>query len=1299
MAQAADALIGTELAGYRIESFLGRGGMSVVYLAEDLSLGRPVALKLLAARLAEDERFRERFHRESRLAASLDHPNVIPIYEAGEAGGQLYIAMRYVEGVTLGQLLDREGTLEPGRSLVLLGQVASALDAAHARGLVHRDVKPGNVLVTGDDHAYLSDFGLTKRSEGSDSLTDTGGLLGTIDYVAPEQIEGDPVDGRADVYSLTCVLYECLVGEKPFPRDTDLAVLWAHVQDPPPAASPRRSELPVTVDGVLARGLAKDPAERYDSAGELLDATRRALEGVRSSTRTRLAGPARRIVTVVVASADARSAAGGQLDPESLARATGRCLDELTVALERHGGVVEPLPGHGVIAAFGLPVTREDDAVRAVRAADELRSRLERASHELEETAGIRVAARVGLDTGEVVAGEPGTGPGALAGETLNLAARLEESARPGEIVLGRSTHSLVEDSVVSERIDAGPAANGEDAWRLVSLLPVPPALGSRPAAGMVGREGELAELRLAFDQAVETSTCRLALVLGPAGIGKSRLANALAASLEDEATVLAGRCLSYGEGITYWPVGEIVRALAAGSEPVPALRRLLGSEDEGGLAAELVAAAVGLPGGEGSREETFWAIRLLFEAVARTRPLVLVLEDVHWAEPTLLELIEHVARVTRDAPLLLVCLARPDILDTRPELRTVPALLTLELQPLTPAESALLVERLHPAALPAELATRVVEIAEGNPLFLEQFLAMASEEDPASRGLTLPPAIQALLAARLDRLSPEERRLIECGSIEGLVFHVGPLMELCQDVGDVAIWRQLLALMRKDLVRPARSEAVGDEALRFGHALIREAAYQGIAKERRADLHEQFGAFLERTHEHAQTALELEEIVGYHLEQAVQYRREAGAARNVDPVLAQRAAARLAAAGRRALGRLDLPASINLLERAADLLPADSPERALLEIDLGSALTEAGRLEEADRLLAAVEERMATDGRVTANARVQRLFVAYSRDLEAALPDVRRSGEALLTALQAEGDDRGLSRLWLLRGLEQWINGQVANAEAAWQRGAAHAERAGDRIAHADLLGWLASAAYFGPLHVTAGIERCTEIADQLRDLRSMRAQVLHFLAGLHAIAGRFEAADVLFADANAILSELSVTVQWAVSHAEVLAAIQKGDLERAESLLRLGCTRLEEMGERNILPMTVALLARVLYEQGRLDEALASTDRTRELAADPDILAQTIWRGVRARILVRRGALEEAERLAREATHLADSTDYVVFAGDAQLDLADVLERSGKPKGARQAALQALRHYQDKGNNVDAVRARALVDAAEHE
>ena len=339
-----DPRIGSIFAGYRIERLLGRGGMSVVYLAEDTRLERPVALKLIAPELAEDEQFRDRFLWESRLAASLDHPNVIPIYEAGEADGQLFIAMRYVDGTDLRKLLDEENKLSPRLSLALLEQVASALDEAHKSGLIHRDVKPGNILIGSHEHVYLSDFGITKRAEAGESLTESGQLLGTIDYVAPEQVQGAEIDGRADQYALASVLYEALTGRVPYSSKSasKLAVLFSHMKDPPPRLSDARPELPAAADATLAQAMAKDPGDRFSTCREATTTLQHdlGLTGAMAVAATPVKRRRRRILVVGaivallaaagVAAALALTIGGGDGAPAELAAGTLVRIDPAT---------------------------------------------------------------------------------------------------------------------------------------------------------------------------------------------------------------------------------------------------------------------------------------------------------------------------------------------------------------------------------------------------------------------------------------------------------------------------------------------------------------------------------------------------------------------------------------------------------------------------------------------------------------------------------------------------------------------------------------------------------------------------------------------------------------------------------------------------------------------------------------------------------------------------------------------------------------------------------------------------------
>jgi streptogramin lyase/predicted Ser/Thr protein kinase len=373
-----DPRIGSELFGYRVESLLGRGGMGVVYLAHDLALERKVALKLLATEWAEDERFRARFLRESRLAASLDHPNVIPIYEAGETDGLLCIAMRYVDGTDLKRLLRLEGALDAEQAIGYCAQVAAALDAAHARNLVHRDVKPSNVLVADGGHCYLADFGLSQAADHRDGQT--GQFLGSVDYAAPEQIEGKPLDGRADVYSLGCLLYECLAGSVPFPKDSDLAVLWAHLQEPPPGLA----SFPA-LDPVVKRALAKQPADRYQTCNDLVVAARAALPRTGPSRRRRLllAGLAALVLAVGLTAGLELALGGGGHRPRDDLTVRDNTLVRIDpqtnrIAAVTRAGAPGLLTGAFDVAAGGETVWVYNWGDRTVRAIDARSNALER---------------------------------------------------------------------------------------------------------------------------------------------------------------------------------------------------------------------------------------------------------------------------------------------------------------------------------------------------------------------------------------------------------------------------------------------------------------------------------------------------------------------------------------------------------------------------------------------------------------------------------------------------------------------------------------------------------------------------------------------------------------------------------------------------------------------------------------------------------------------------------------------------------------------------------------------------------
>ena len=660
-------------------------------------------------------------------------------------------------------------------------------------------------------------------------------------------------------------------------------------------------------------------------------------------------------------------------------------------------------------------------------------------------------------------------------------------------------------------------------AWRLLGVVAGAPAVARRLDAPMVGRDEELSRLRSAFEQVVRDQSCRLVTVFGPAGIGKSRLANEHLAEIRDEATVLLGRCLPYGEGITYWPLRDIVRDAAGGLTENRLEERLAGDPDATRIAGQ-VAAAIGIGEGSAIPEETNWAVRRLFEHVASERPLIVGFDDLQWAEPTLLELIEYVVGWSREAPILIVCLARPDLLDRHPTWHALGEVVMLD--PLSAPEAEELLEHLRgETEVGPDLLTRITDAAEGNPLYVEQLLAMITENGSAVGDLAIPPSIHALLAARLDRLAPDERAVIESASVVGKEFWRGAVSELMGDVDRGSVGASLMTLARKEFIEPARSIFPAEDGFRFRHILIRDAAYLAVPKETRAQLHEQYAGWLERTS--GDRASELDEIVGYHLEQAHRYRTELGPVGEGASELATRAGGRLAAAGRRAIrARGDVAAAASLLSRAVALLPPEDPLRRELLVELGSALMTTGDFTRAgdvlDEALSAAEE--AGDARLEARALTEREFhriYAGTDEVSLTIPEVTARA---IPALEEAGDHLGLARAW-------WLRSEVAVRAAHWGARAEaldlaleQARLAGDLREEARFVALLAVSLYYGPTPVEEAVARCERFLTEVTGDRSLEAAIENTLAGLRAMLGEFDEARRLWVGARTKYDELGL-------------------------------------------------------------------------------------------------------------------------------------------------------------------------------
>ncbi len=1021
------------------------------------------------------------------------------------------------------------------------------------------------------------------------------------------------------------------------------------------------------------------------------------LPGARSS-----AAEARKTVTVVFSDVAESTKLAAGLDPEVVRRIMSRYFETASRALERHGGTVEKFIGDAVMAVFGIPAVHEDDALRAVRAVVEMRDAVDALSRELEQERGVQLRLRTGVNTGEVVAGDPAGGHMLVTGDTVNVAARLEQAAAPGEILIGDATRHLVQDAVRVEPVGSLSLKGKEDgvlSWRLLEVFAEAPAFARRLDSPLVGRRAELAQVREAFEHTVQERAASLCTVLGSAGIGKSRLASELGASLPEEvARVVTGRCLPYGDGITFWPLFEIVRELVGEDEdPRPAIARLVAGEEAADAIAERIAAALGRSHEAASAEETFWAVRKLFEVLAQERPLVVVFEDVHWGEPTFLDLVEHVAEWSRDAPIFLLCLARRELLEMRPSWAGGKLSATsVLLGPLTDTESGVLIDHLQGAlTLPVTVRTKIAEAAAGNPLFVEQMVAMVAEGGSV-REIDVPPTIQALLAARLDRLGADERAVIERASVIGKRFWAAAVEGLFADdaPGKVAPGRVaecLQLLVRKELIGPDRSIVPGQDGFRFHHLLIRDAAYGAIPKGARADLHERFARLIDETA--GTSVVEVEEILGYHLEQAFHYRAELGPVDEHARRLAGMAAERLAAPGRRALARGDATAAAKLLRRAAALLPDDVPARADLLGALGSSLVLAGELVEADAVLTEAIEAGAASGnrRLELHALLERVFLRALRDSEG-VEELRRTVEQALPELEELGDELGLAKAWRRIADVQWMVNRWSEQEQALERALEHARRAGDDREAAGALMRMPMSFYYGPMPVAEAMARAEALLERAQSSRVVQSTALVCLAGLHALAGDFDEARRLLAQGRAISDELGFRV-WVAGFSLLAGDIEMlaDDPAAAERELRRGSEALGAMRERGLLATVAAELAAAVCAQGRYEEAKRLTRVTEELARPLDVTAQISWHIVRATSLAGQGELESAEALARDALRAVERTDDLNRQGRVLVAVAEIVRSAGREAEAVSLLERALELFERKGNVVSAEKLRS--------
>jgi class 3 adenylate cyclase/tetratricopeptide (TPR) repeat protein len=991
-------------------------------------------------------------------------------------------------------------------------------------------------------------------------------------------------------------------------------------------------------------------------------------------------------VTAVFCDVVGSTPLGQRLDPEVLRLVMRRYFGEMRGVVQRHGGLVPKFIGDAVVGVFGVPRLHEDDALRAVRAADEMRNRLGKLNHSLRAQFGVELETHVGICTGEVVLGADHE---VLLGDVMNMAARLEQVAAPGDILIGDETHRLVEHAVTTEPV-AGMELKGirsrVTAWRLLAIDPNAEAMTREFDRPLVGRERELGLLHQVFERMLAERRSVLVTVLGFPGIGKSRLALELVASLTGEAQVLVGHCRSYGEGITYWPVAEMVRE-AAGVNTHSGVAELLESEPDGERVAALVAAALGESAvGEGG-EETFWAVRRLFEALAARRPLVLVFEDIHWAEPTLLNLIEYLADRIRERPVLLLCLARPELLDSRPawgggKMNAV----SLLVQSLSEsAAHEMLQEQLEGRVIAPDVRTRIMQSAQGVPLFLEQMLALLEEHESISVE-DVPPAISALLSARLESLEQVDRALLEQASVEGERFHAGALAALAGDAPE-RVLAGLDALEVREMIRPDDADISGERGFRFAHVLIRDAAYERVPKFERAALHERLAAWLA---DHGAGG----ELVGYHLERAFRLLAQLAPSDERAEAIGRRASRLLAAAGRRGQGRVDYPAAVNLLSRAANLLPPDDQERIELLPDLGFLLGEQDVASSLALLTEAIQRARATGNRRVEwrSAMIRSRVVLYNDPSSRPAADVLAEAERATEELEALGDRWGVASALVVRADVQEMVGQLSPCYELYRR-IADLSAGGVRARALGYAGW---ALCLGTTPADEAERGCHELLEVAGQSRVDRALVLTSVGWAQAMQGRLGEGSEASSDGRNAVVELG-TADWlgVATLACGYVALLRDDLVAAEREFTRAQETFAAQGDNWYLSVAAVDRALVLCALGRHTEALAVCASPQ---APTDVEWATKWNRVQALVHAAAGSFETALSHADAAVRVARATQYTNYHAAALADRASISDRLGHAHEAVADLNAARTLYEQKGNAVDGERIRRRLEDFSH-
>jgi class 3 adenylate cyclase/tetratricopeptide (TPR) repeat protein len=982
----------------------------------------------------------------------------------------------------------------------------------------------------------------------------------------------------------------------------------------------------------------------------------------------------RKTVSVVFADLVESTTLAERLDPEVLAGILRRYFASLQSVVHKHGGRVEKFIGDAVVGVFGVPTLHEDDALRAVRAALEMHEALSGLNSELDAGLGVALRARIGVNTGEVLVSDDDA-----LGHAISMAARLEQHASAGEVLIGKATFALVAQAVEVEPTDELIVKGSNDpiaAWRVTGLRQVVPR-GSRAGGAYIGRERELEQIAAAFDSAVSQPACVTVTVVAPPGLGKSRLIAEGVSRLVDDARVLRGACLPYGEGITYAPLIEAVNQLEAAEGPDALDRLLAGKSDAAQVAASVRTTMAGAA--RGSPDETAWAFRRLFEALAVQRPLVLVVDDIHWADPLLLDLVEYVGTFSVGNPILLLCAARPDLFDARPDW-SAPRdnSLQLRLAPLTAAEVDGLLAQVAGDALDTEARLRIVETSGGVPLFVEQMAAFDAESGGA--GTQVPPTIRAVLAARVDRLPPTDRVVLEHAAIQGLAFRRDALAQLLPAETRTALGAALIALVRRDFVRPEPTPD-GQDGFAFNHTLIRDAVYEQMPRRLRADLHERYSEVLRKS-----GADRSEELIGHHLEQAHRERSALGESGAEVDGLGVRAGIALAAAGRNATARKQSSRAVDLLNRANELLKVDRGRRVTVLPDLIDALVEQPDIDAAAAVLkeAVALARSLADETSELRAELAWAVTEPRRDAigwqERTLVMVERA----LDRFGREGDHASMAQALLIKGLATSPRDQE-DAILTLKKAQAEAQLSDDERIQVDVWDELGGAMIFGPTPYSETLEFTRREVDWAREHGIAFAIADGRLGEAYSLAAmaEYDAALTVLHELIEFFAQLPGGVSQHGESYTLAGRIERdrGNPGAAAAYYRRAMAIFEQGGQRRWWRNAAPGVVHALLDLDRVEEAKAVLD---EIASRDDVAndGEGAFRlDAEARFAARIGNVTGGLELARRAVDVVANTGAPFYEGRARETLADLLASAGDAAGAERELDLAKSLYLAKG------------------